>query len=100
VILVFKHWKREARTSLLGSTLVYCTEVIAPGKRVLAEIFLANGTWVEPIGRVAWARKGSSGEHASTRLGIEFLAEVPEVVAGLAAQVRVGAHQREQPPVG
>ena len=77
----------ETRTENVssGGALLHCTEVIAPGRRVLAEILLASGAWAEPIGRVAWASNADPGEDTGVRLGIEFLAEVPEVVAGIAA---------------
>ena len=68
-----------------GGALVHCSEPIAPGRKVLAEILLASGARAEPIGRIAWARQAPLGEQAGAFLGIEFLTEVPEVLAGLAA---------------
>jgi hypothetical protein len=58
-----------------GGAFVRTGELIEPGKRVLLEISLPNGSQVEAIGRVAWTKRTleQRGTELDTGLGIEFL---------------------------
>jgi hypothetical protein len=58
-----------------GGVFVRTSELLEPGRRVLVELSLPNGSQVEAIGRVAWTKRtlepGSGG--LDTGVGIEFL---------------------------
>ena len=58
-----------------GGVFVRTPEPLAPGRRVLLEVSLPDGTPLEATGRVAWARRvlAPPGEHAEAGVGIEFL---------------------------
>jgi PilZ domain len=58
-----------------GGAFVRTGELLEPGKRVLLEISLPNGSQVEAIGRVAWTKRTLErrSDELDTGVGIEFL---------------------------
>lgn len=58
-----------------GGAFVRTGELLEPGKRVLLEISLPNGSQVEAIGRVAWTKRTleQRSDELDTGVGIEFL---------------------------
>jgi len=58
-----------------GGVFIRTPEPLAPGRRVLLEVSLPNGTPLEATGRVAWARRvlAPPGHHEEAGVGIEFL---------------------------
>ena len=58
-----------------GGAFVRTGELLEPGRRVLLEISLPNGSQVEAIGRVAWTKRTLEQRSAEidTGVGIEFL---------------------------
>jgi hypothetical protein len=58
-----------------GGAFVRTGELLEPGKRVLLEISLPNGSQVEAIGRVAWTKRTLErrSDELETGVGIEFL---------------------------
>jgi uncharacterized protein (TIGR02266 family) len=63
-----------------GGAFVRTQEPLRPGRRVLLELSLPNGSPLEAIGRVAWTKRvltPDDPEHA-TGVGIEFMGAVPE----------------------
>jgi hypothetical protein len=58
-----------------GGAFVRTGELLEPGRRVLVELSLPNGSQVEAIGRVAWTKRtlASRGPELDTGIGIEFL---------------------------
>lgn len=58
-----------------GGAFVRTGELLEPGRRVLLEISLPNGSQVEAIGRVAWTKRTleKCGAELDTGVGIEFL---------------------------
>ena len=67
-----------------GGAFVRTGELLEPGRRVLLEISLPNGSQVETIGRVAWTQRTLEPRSAEleTGIGVEFLGGA---AAGLAA---------------
>jgi hypothetical protein len=58
-----------------GGAFVRTSEPLAPGRRILVELKLPNGTPLEAIGRVAWTKRVMTA-HKHNReagVGIEFL---------------------------
>jgi Tfp pilus assembly protein PilZ len=57
-----------------GGAFVRTGELLEPGKRVLLEISLPNGSQVEAIGRVAWTKRALErrGPELEAGVGIEF----------------------------
>ena len=58
-----------------GGAFVRTGELLEPGKRVLLEISLPNGSQVEAIGRVAWTKRTleQRSDELDTGVGVEFL---------------------------
>ena len=58
-----------------GGAFVRTGELLEPGKRVLVEISLPNGSQVEAVGRVAWTKRALErrGAELEAGVGIEFL---------------------------
>ena len=58
-----------------GGAFVRTTEPLAPGRRLLVEIHLPNGTHLEAIAKVAWTKTvmSSQARDAGGGIGIEFL---------------------------
>lgn len=68
-----------------GGAFVRTTELLGPGRRVLLELQLPNGSQVETIGRVAWTKRAlSPGEpEPDSGVGVEFLGGAVEQFAAL-----------------
>jgi uncharacterized protein (TIGR02266 family) len=70
-----------------GGVYVRSSEPLTPGRRVLVEIELPDGTPIEATGRVAWTRRvldsGERDEEAG--IGIEFLGANGRAVEALEA---------------
>jgi uncharacterized protein (TIGR02266 family) len=58
-----------------GGVFIRTPEPLAPGRRVLVEVSLPDGTPLEATGKVAWARRvlAPPGDHEEAGVGIEFL---------------------------
>ncbi len=58
-----------------GGAFVRTTEPLAPGRRLLIELHLPDGTHLEAIGKVAWTKTVMSTRerNAEGGIGIEFL---------------------------
>lgn len=67
-----------------GGAFVRTTELLDPGRRVLLELQLPNGSQVEAVGRVAWTRRAlSSGTDPDSGVGVEFLGGASDALAAL-----------------
>ena len=64
---------------------VRTTELLLPGRRVLIELQLPNGSQVEAVGRVAWTKRAVTPKHAQpdSGVGVEFLAGAADQLAAL-----------------
>lgn len=64
---------------------VRTTELLLPGRRVLVEMQLPNGSQVEAIGRVAWTKRSLSPRQLEpdSGVGVEFLGGAAEQLAAL-----------------
>ena len=69
-----------------GGAFVRTGELLEPGRRVLLEISLPNGSQVETIGRVAWTKRALERRDAEldTGIGVEFLGGASSALAALA----------------
>jgi len=69
-----------------GGAFVRTGELLEPGRRVLLEISLPNGSQVETIGRVAWTKRTLErrGADLDTGVGVEFLGGASSTLAALA----------------
>lgn len=69
-----------------GGAFVRTGELLEPGKRVLLEISLPNGSQVEAIGRVAWTKRALElrGAELDAGVGIEFLGGASSQLSALA----------------
>ena len=58
-----------------GGAFVLTTDPVAPGRRVLVEIEIPDGTQVQAIGRVAWSKVavGPTGTLDESGIGVEFV---------------------------
>ncbi len=56
-----------------GGVFVRTPEPLAPGRRVLLELALPDGTPLEATGRVAWVRRVLAPRDEGAGIGIEFL---------------------------
>jgi len=79
-----------------GGAFVRTGEVLEPGRRVLLEISLPNGSQVETIGRVAWTKRVLERRSAEldTGIGVEFLGGASASLAALADFVTRGDDSR------
>jgi hypothetical protein len=69
-----------------GGAFVRTGELLEPGRRVLLEISLPNGSQVEAIGRVAWTKRTLErrGAELDTGIGVEFLGGASSALSALA----------------
>ena len=69
-----------------GGAFVRTTELLDPGRRVLIEFQLPNGSQVEALGRVAWTKRSLSPEQPEpdSGVGVEFLGGAADQLAALA----------------
>jgi hypothetical protein len=77
-----------------GGVFVETHELLAPGRRVLVELSLPDGEYVEAIGRVAWTKRSmrsASSAGLDCGVGIEFLGGAAEQLSALEEFVRRGA---------
>jgi len=84
-----------------GGIFIRTPEPLAPGRRVLLEVSLPDGTPLEATGRVAWARRvlAPPGEHAEAGVGIEFLGAAAEGLEALEHLLTAGEPAaRPRPP--
>ena len=68
-----------------GGAFVRTAELLGPGRRVLLELQLPNGSQVEAIGRVAWTRRtlASGKPDSDSGVGIEFVGGSVDQLAAL-----------------
>ena len=68
-----------------GGVFVQTAEPLAPGRRVLVEIHLPDGSPLEAIGRVAWTRRVMTARERDRNagVGVEFLGGAPEQFSAL-----------------
>lgn len=67
-----------------GGAFVRTTELLDPGRRVLLELQLPNGSQIEAVGRVAWTKRSlASGIQPDSGVGVEFLGGAAEQLAAL-----------------
>jgi uncharacterized protein (TIGR02266 family) len=84
-----------------GGVFIRTPEPFAPGRRVLVEVSLPNGTPLEATGRVAWARRvlAPPGDHEEAGVGIEFLGATTAGLEALEQLLTTGEHEgRPRPP--
>jgi Tfp pilus assembly protein PilZ len=68
-----------------GGAFVRTEEEFTPGRRLLVELKLPDGSPLETIGRVAWTKRvlgGPAGEE-SVGVGVEFIGGSPDELARL-----------------
>ncbi len=68
-----------------GGAFVRTTELLLPGRRVLIELQLPNGSQVEAVGRVAWTKRVLTPEQPEpdSGVGVEFLGGAADQLAAL-----------------
>lgn len=76
----FRATREESANLSRGGVFVRTDEPLAPGRRILLEVDLPNGSAIEAIGRVAWSKRvvtpGTS--EGDSGIGVEFLGGAPE----------------------
>ena len=83
----FRATEETAANLSEGGAFVRTSEPLKPGRRVMLELRLPEGEYVETIGRVAWTKHvlAPDGKDRETGVGIEFMGGVPEQLAELNA---------------
>jgi hypothetical protein len=68
-----------------GGAFVRTTELLEPGRRVLLEISLPDGSQVEAIGRVAWTKRALEPRAGGgdPGVGIEFLGAAASQISAI-----------------
>lgn len=66
-----------------GGARIRSFEPLGPGRRLLLEMQLPDGSAFEAIARVAWSRLDASDDANAYGLGLEFLGGTPEHIARL-----------------
>lgn len=68
-----------------GGVFVRTTELLDPGRRVLLEMQLPNGSQVEAIGRVAWTKRvlTQGAPEPDSGVGVEFLGGAADQLSAL-----------------
>jgi len=76
-----------------GGAFIRTTEPLAPGRRLLIELHLPDGTHLEAIGKVAWTKTVMSprGRDAEGGIGIEFLGGAATEFTALADYIEKNA---------
>lgn len=83
-----------------GGAFVATPEDIDPGRRVLVEIDIPNGSNIQTLGRVVWKRVGTdSGPGAGSRkswagIGIQFTGCRPDHLSELERYLRTASRRR------
>lgn len=72
-----------------GGAFVQTSEPLTPGRRLLLELELPDGSPIEAIGRVAWTQRvlAPDGQDGEAGVGIEFMGGVPEQLQELEAYI-------------
>ncbi len=82
-----------------GGAFVTTPEPIEPGRRVLVEIEIPNGSNVQAIGRVVWKQiaKPGAGTSASERpgIGIQFTSGRPDLLNELDRYISLAGRRRK-----
>ena len=90
----FRASQEQCENLSRGGAFVRTAELLDPGKKVLLELQLPNGSQVEAVGRVAWTKRVISpeGDEApDSGVGVEFLGGVSDQLAAIEAfLMRVG----------
>ena len=83
-----------------GGVFIRTPEPLAPGRRVLLEVSLPDGTPLEATGRVAWARRvlAPPGDHEEAGVGIEFLGATSAGLTALEQLLIAGEHAGRSHP--
>ena len=73
-----------------GGAFLKTTEPLTPGRRILIEVSLPDGSPMEAIGRVAWTNRsvGPEPRTATCGVGVEFIAGAAEQLDSLDAYLR------------
>lgn len=73
-----------------GGVFVRTTELLDPGRRLLLELQLPNGSQVEAIGRVAWTKRSvrKDAPQLGAGVGVEFLGGAANQLAALEEYLR------------
>lgn len=84
---VFRATQEHCANVSRGGAFVRTAEPLAPGRRILLELELPDGTPLEAIGRVAWSRRvmGAPTREDEAGIGVEFLGGAPEQFSALAS---------------
>lgn len=86
----FRASQEECENLSRGGAFVRTADLIDPGKRVLLELQLPNGSQVEAVGRVAWTKRVISpeGDSPQSGVGVEFLGGASDQLAAIEAFLR------------
>jgi Tfp pilus assembly protein PilZ len=81
-----------------GGAFVRTTELLNPGRRILLELHLPNGSQIEAIGRVAWTRRilTQGSPQPDTGVGVEFLGGATDQLAALDDFLAKGAEESKE----
>lgn len=81
-----------------GGAFVATPEAIDPGRRVLVEIDIPNGSNIQTLGRVVWKQVGSAPGGASpknrTGIGIQFTGGRPDLLNELDRYLTAASRRR------
>ncbi|MCP4036013.1 MAG: PilZ domain-containing protein [bacterium] len=83
-----------------GGAFVATPEDIDPGRRVLVEIDIPNGSNIQTLGRVVWKRVGTGAGQAETSprarsgIGIQFMGGRPELLNELDRYITATSRRR------
>jgi Tfp pilus assembly protein PilZ len=72
-----------------GGAFVHTAEPLTPGRRILIELELPDGSGLEAIGRVAWTKRVLSPRERDRQagIGVEFLGGNPDQFSALEAYI-------------
>ena len=83
-----------------GGVFVTTSEPIDPGRRVLVEIEIPNGSSIQTIGRVVWKRIPMSNAETPARqrpgVGIQFTSGRPDLFNELDRYISLAGRRRDQ----
>jgi hypothetical protein len=84
-----------------GGAFVLTSDSIAPGRRILLELRMPSGEFVQTLGRVAWSRSSLSpaGKTERSGFGVEFLGGAADELSALESFLERSwrRQQREDP---
>lgn len=84
----FRASQEEITNLSRGGAFVRTAELLDPGKKVLLELQLPNGSQVETVGRVAWTKRvitPSDSDASDSGVGVEFLGGRTDQLAAIEA---------------